>query len=88
MNDFSGDLILDLISKVENQLVEFKSSFGKEVIESVVAFANSKGGKIFIGVNDSKKIVGILDNPEVIPNYINTIKKNTQPSLVVDIDKL
>ncbi|HIP12763.1 MAG TPA: hypothetical protein EYG73_08600, partial [Arcobacter sp.] len=32
----------------ENQTTEFKTSFQKEVIESVVAFANSCGGKIFV----------------------------------------
>jgi ATP-dependent DNA helicase RecG len=42
--------ILSLIKQGENQTVEFKTSFQKEVIISVVAFANTKGGKIFIGV--------------------------------------
>lgn len=46
---------LYLIQNGENQFVEFKSSFQKEVIESVVAFANHKGGKIFIGIDDNSK---------------------------------
>jgi len=41
--------ILTTISNGENQTVEFKTSFQKEVIESVVAFANSYGGRVFIG---------------------------------------
>jgi len=44
--------ILTTISNGENQTVEFKTSFQKEVIESVVAFANSYGGRVFIGVED------------------------------------
>ena len=36
--------VLSEINNGEGQHVEFKSSFGKEVIESVVAFANSSGG--------------------------------------------
>ena len=40
--------ILELINNGENQTTEFKTSFQKEVIESIVAFANTKGGKVFI----------------------------------------
>ena len=39
--------LLALIKGGESQTVEFKTSFQKEVIESVVAFANAKGGYIF-----------------------------------------
>ncbi|MDI6687830.1 MAG: ATP-binding protein, partial [Desulfobacterales bacterium] len=43
----------------ESGTVEFKSSFGKEVIISLVAFANTEGGKVFVGVNDKGKVVGV-----------------------------
>jgi len=78
--------ILATIKDGENQTTEFKSSFQKEVIESVVAFSNSYGGKVFIGVDDNGDILGLDINEETIQNYINTIKQNTQPNLIVDID--
>lgn len=34
---------------LENQYIEFKSGFNDEVIETVTAFANTKGGKVLIG---------------------------------------
>ena len=37
--------IIKQIQQGESKHLEFKSSFQKEVIESVVAFANAKGGK-------------------------------------------
>ncbi len=37
--------ILTIIKNGEGQTTEFKASFQKEVIESVVAFSNSYGGK-------------------------------------------
>jgi len=49
--------ILSKISLGESQTTEFKLSFQKEVIASVVAFANAKGDKIFIGVSDNGEIV-------------------------------
>ena len=74
------------IQKGEGQKTEFKTSFQKEVIETVVAFANAKGGKVFVGVNDSGEIIGTTVSEESIQNHINTIKQNTQPSVIVDID--
>ncbi|HFU76677.1 MAG TPA: hypothetical protein ENK66_10575, partial [Arcobacter sp.] len=41
----------------ENQTIEFKTSFQKEVINTIVAFSNTKGGKIYIGVNDDKIVI-------------------------------
>jgi hypothetical protein len=38
--------ILSAISAGETGTTEFKSTFQKEVIETVVAFANAKGGRI------------------------------------------
>ena len=75
-----------ILENGENQFVEFKLSFQKELIKSIVAFANTKGGKIYIGVSDDCKIKGVEINNVTIQNYINTIKQNTQPSIIVDID--
>ena len=79
--------ILEQIQQGEGKLTEFKRSFQKETIESVVAFANAKGGKIFVGVDDTGKIPGVTVSNETIQNYINTIKQNTQPNLIVDIEE-
>jgi len=73
--------IVELIKKGESQTIEFKTSFQKEVIISVVSFANAKGGQIFIGVHDSGKILGIEIKQESLQDWINQIKLNTQPSI-------
>ena len=69
----------------EGYSTEFKLSFQKEVIESIVAFANAKGGIVFIGINDSREIIGINIGEESIQKYINTIKQNTSPAIIPDI---
>ena len=81
------EMILQKIQLGEGHTTEFKISFQKEVIESVVAFANAEGGNIFIGVDDKANIVGTIVNGETIQKYINLIKQNTQPSIIVDIEK-
>jgi ATP-dependent DNA helicase RecG len=76
--------IADLIATGEGSTIEFKSSFGNKVIETVVAFANANGGKIIIGVNDHQDIVGITLATESIQNWVNQIKQNTTPSIIPD----
>jgi len=41
--------IINSIKGGENQKIELKSSFGKSVIETVVAFSNASGGRIIMG---------------------------------------
>ena len=68
---------LKYIQQGESQTVEFKSSFQKEVIASIVAFANAKGGKIFIGISDTGKPIGVELNSESLQSWINQVKQNT-----------
>ena len=77
--------LLAEIKKGEGQDVEFKRSFQKEVIASVVAFANAKGGKVFIGVSDKGEITGIELQKESLQDWINQIKLSTSPSVIPDI---
>ena len=44
--------ITKLLLQSESETLEFNSSFGKESIVSIVAFANKKGGKIYLLVSD------------------------------------
>ena len=54
--------LLDYIKTQESQYIEFKTSFGKEVIESVVAFANSYGGYVFVGIKDECRLHGVIES--------------------------
>ena len=44
---------MDFKNLKESGKVEFKTSFGKEAIISLSAFANTRGGKVILGVDDS-----------------------------------
>lgn len=76
-----------LINQGEGRHLEFKTSFGREAIESVAAFANSKGGGVLlVGVADNGAVAGINYSEESIQSYANQIKNATEPSLIVDIE--
>jgi ATP-dependent DNA helicase RecG len=76
----------NLIQQGEGLRVEFKTSFQKEVIETLVAFANTKGGAVLVGVNDDGQIVGVTIQAETIQSWINQCKQMTSPRLIPDIE--
>ncbi len=75
-----------LLKQGEGKKVEFKSSFKSDAIESIVAFANSKGEVLLIGVQDDAGVIGVTLGKESLQNYLNQIKQNTSPALIPDID--
>jgi len=77
--------ILQHIAKGESEFLEFKTSFNKEVIETLVAYANAKGGDVIIGVSDTKKIIGVTVSEESIQNWINQMKQTTYPQLIPEV---
>lgn len=66
---------------MESQQVEHKKSFGKEVIISLVAFANTEGGKVIVGIDDKGIACGVEVGPETLQRYLNEIKVATYPQL-------
>ena len=68
----------------ESETVEFKTSFDKETVETVSAFANTEGGSIFIGITDGGTKSGITLGKETVQQWVNQIKLSTSPSIVPD----
>jgi ATP-dependent DNA helicase RecG len=69
------DVLRKIIAQGEGETLEFKSSFTKEVVETIVAFSNTKGGKIILGCNDKKEIIGVALSDESIQKWTNEIKQ-------------
>ena len=75
-----------LIAQGEGIRIEFKTSFQKQVIESLTAFANTRGGRVLIGVNDAGQISGVALGNETVQAWINQCKLSTLPSIIPDVD--
>ncbi len=65
---------MDINNLKESQPIEFKSSFDKETIITLAAFANSEGGKLIIGMDDKGRIKGAEINPETEQRYLKKSK--------------
>ena len=79
------------ISKVlkdgESETVEFKKSTGewKEIIETLSAFANTRGGIVLVGVDKKGKVCGVNIGKSTIEDITNKIITNTEPKLYPEI---
>jgi ATP-dependent DNA helicase RecG len=77
-----------MIPKSESIFTEFKTSFTDEVIVSLVAFSNTKGGSVYIGVTDKAVVKGVDIGKETIQQWINEVKNKTEPSIIPDAEIL
>ncbi len=84
---------------MENENTEFKESWHDEYLKTLSGFANAEGGKLFLGIDDNGKVIGIKDLKrlfESIPNKAKDIigiipsvksqKKNGKYIIIVSID--
>jgi ATP-dependent DNA helicase RecG len=78
--------IQQILRQGEGLKAEFKTSFNVETIETLVAFVNSKGGAVYIGVNNNGEITGVQLGTESIQQWTNEIKSKTEPSIIPDVE--
>jgi hypothetical protein len=77
--------LLDIIDKGENINVEFKRELdSNEFLETVVAFANTSGGTIFLGVDDNCRIKGFKEDAKA--KIVDLIADHCDPSIELQID--
>jgi ATP-dependent DNA helicase RecG len=74
------DKIDILIKEGEGLTVEFKEKYTPKIDRDIVAFANSKGGVLLLGVDDRGKVVGEKQTNKMKAE-INAIARNCDPSI-------
>ena len=79
--------IKKLIERGESESLEFKPSLSqtKDIVETISAFSNTKGGSIIIGVDDKGKVIGVSLGKKTIEDLANKIKQNTDPKIYPSI---
>ncbi|MEX0567817.1 MAG: RNA-binding domain-containing protein [Candidatus Njordarchaeota archaeon] len=81
-------MIEEWLSRGESETVEFKRSLGekKEILETVVAFANKNGGTILVGVDDDGTAVGVHIGKGTIESLVNDICQSIEPSIIPSVE--
>lgn len=88
-------LIDQILQHGENTTVEFKSwekakSMKERVnlaVDELLAFANSKGGTVYFGIEDDGKVTGCSGNYD-LQNMIEAIYDRTRPPLFVEYEEI
>jgi len=72
---------------MEDEKTEYKKSLAviDEILETVVAFANTSGGEVFVGVDDSGNAVGVSLGRNTIENLATTISREIDPRVTVSL---
>ncbi len=80
---------IDLIAQGENKTLEFKESLPKNesIAKTVVAFSNTSGGRLIIGINDNREIVGIAEEnlSELQDTIVSVIIDRCHPNILPEI---
>ena len=71
--------------KYETERIEFKSQWSEACCKEVIAFANSDGGNLFIGVDDTGRQVGVVDVDETYNLITNVIRDSILPDITMFI---
>jgi len=81
--------LIEQIQKGESKTLEFKRALPKNenIAKTVIAFSNTSGGKLIIGVNNNREIIGINDNElfDIQDDVASVIADNCSPGIMPEI---
>ena len=69
--------------RLENKTTEFKREYTDDLKYAVVAFANTDGGKIYIGINDDGSVQGVKDTDGTMLRITNMIRDVIRPDVTM-----
>lgn len=82
--------LTEVVEKGENSFTEFKEEkvHSDDLASEIVAFTNTEGGRILLGISDNKEIKGISEPDMEMQRVENISHNNCEPSLAVSIEKV
>jgi ATP-dependent DNA helicase RecG len=87
---FAEQDLLNMIAAGEGQALEFKRDVSQrsDTAGELIAFANTTGGTLLVGVTDDGQIVGVSDSDAVMNALANISRDNCRPSLYPLIERV
>jgi ATP-dependent DNA helicase RecG len=67
----------------ENINTEYKSIFKSDIKKEIVAFANTNGGNLYIGISDTHNIIGVEHPDNVLLQVTNLIRDSIKPDITL-----
>ena len=72
----------------ETENIEFKSKFTEEIYKEVIAFANTEGGFIYVGIDDKGEAVGLSDVDDEYTRITNGIRDAIMPDVTMFVHSI
>lgn len=72
-----------MLYESENEVVEYKSEVNSAIKKEIIAFANTSGGVLYIGVADDGSIVGVNDVDEAILQVSAQVRDGIRPDVTM-----
>lgn len=63
--------------------IELKKEYVKDILKTVIAFANTSGGKIYIGIDDDGNLLGVQRIDNDILKLSNSIRDSIKPDITL-----
>ena len=67
----------------ESETVELKEIVVDEIKKEIIAFANSNGGRLYIGVRDDGEVIGLDDPDRVSLQISNMVRDAIKPDVTM-----
>ena len=67
----------------ETENIEFKSQFINDIYKEVIAFANTNGGIIYVGIDDEGNVIGLTDVDNEYTRITNGIRDAIMPDVTM-----
>ncbi|MBQ6211591.1 MAG: putative DNA binding domain-containing protein, partial [Ruminococcus sp.] len=71
---------------IENEITEFKREYVDDIKKSVIAFANTNGGSIFIGIDNDGTPVGVEDTDDCQLKLSSSLYDSIRPDVTMFTD--
>lgn len=71
---------------LEGKNIEFKRQYTDDIKYAVLAFANTEGGTLYIGINDDGSVQGVENPDAVMLQVMNMIRDTIRPDITVAVD--
>ena len=70
----------------ENKTTEFKREYVDDIKKTIIAFANSEGGTLYIGINDDGTVCGVDDVDNTMLRVTNAIRDAVRPDITMFVE--
>lgn len=71
---------------IEGKMIELKREYTEDVKKTIVAFANSDGGTIYIGIGDDGTVSGVTNADDTILRVTNASRDAIRPDVTLFIE--